>query len=185
MGLTMVDAVGGSQQLQAQTGATVLLRPDNPVRAQGIGSADDVDQIPAAVAALPLAGVRIKEVAIEAVPGDLIVETQAVVTSTTSTWARQFGMHPGHEFGFAQTLAGQLLRGNAGDQAGLGVGQDVVAGLAIEVDRRLDLVEVKVGAHPGDLQGPVVARVDAGGFVVVPENAGAHGVVLNIRSTRV
>ncbi|MNZ62535.1 hypothetical protein D3C78_806600 [compost metagenome] len=94
-------------------------------------------------------------------------------------------MHPGHELGFAQTLAGQLGRGDTGDQASSRVWQDVVTGLAVEIDRGFDLVEIKIGAHTGDLQGPVISRIDTGGFVVVPENAGAHGVVLNIRSTRV
>ncbi|MMZ70534.1 hypothetical protein D1872_335970 [compost metagenome] len=56
--------------------------------------------------------------------------------------------------------------------------QDVFAGLPIEVDRLVDLVERMVGANSGHLQWAVVSRIDASGFVVVPENGG-HGRFLN------
>jgi len=49
------------------------------------------------------------------------------------------------------------------------MGQDIVAGLAVEVERRVDLIELLIGADTGNLQGPIPARVDAGGFVVVPD----------------
>ncbi|MNO07619.1 hypothetical protein D3C81_2298960 [compost metagenome] len=48
--------------------------------------------------------------------------------------------------------------------------QDVFAGLTIEVDRLVDLVERMVGANSGHLQWAVVSRIDASGFVVVPED---------------
>jgi hypothetical protein len=57
------------------------------------------------------------------------------------------------------------------------MGQDIVAEMAIQIDRRANLVEVDVGANTGDLEGAIAARVDAGGFIVVPKKSG-HGLFL-------
>ena len=58
--------------------------------------------------------------------------------------------------------------------------KDVVAGLTVEIERLVNLVQFKVSANAGHLYWPVTTRVDAGGFVVVPEDSG-HGVFLNSR----
>ncbi|MOA22132.1 hypothetical protein D3C78_1426720 [compost metagenome] len=92
-------------------------------------------------------------------------------------------MNPGHEIGFTQPLTGQPARGNPGDHARRRVRQDVVAGLAIEVDRLIDLIEVEIGSNTGHLQRSVAARCDASGFVVVPEDGG-HGLFLNLRPAK-
>ena len=147
-----------------------VLGPLDAFRAQGVGSANHVDQVPAAVTALPFAGIGVEEVAIQAVARHLIVEAQAVVTHPAGTRLRQLGMYPGDEFGLTQALLGQPARGDAGDQARRRMGQDVLAGLAIEIDRLVDFVERVVSANPGHLQRTVVARIDASGFVVVPED---------------
>ncbi|MNH26215.1 hypothetical protein D3C79_862520 [compost metagenome] len=154
------------------------MRPDDAFRAKGISSAYNIDQVPAAITALPLPGIRVEEVAVQAVAGNLVVETQGVVTGAAGPREGQLRVHPRHELGFAQALAGQLLGGDTRHQAGRRVRQDIVAGAAIKTDRLVDLIELEVGAHSGHLQRPVAARVDTGGFVVVPENARGHGDVL-------
>jgi hypothetical protein len=62
-----------------------------------------------------------------------------------------------------------LLRRDAGDQAGLRVGQEIIGGLAIQHDRIADLVQLGIGADRGELRRAVAARDGAKGFVVVPE----------------
>jgi hypothetical protein len=57
------------------------------------------------------------------------------------------------------------------------MGQNIVAGLAIEIDRRTDLIELEVRTDTGYLEGAITAWIDAGGFIVVPENGG-HGLFL-------
>ena len=169
-----MDAVGRGEAFELEADDALLLGPDDALRAQGIGGAHHIDEVPATVAALPLAGVGIEEVAVEAVARDLVVETQSVVARHAGTRLRQFGVQPGHEFGFAQAALFQASRGNAGDQAGGRVRQDVVTGPAIEVQRLTDLVKCFVRANASHLQWAVTARVDAGGFIVVPEDAGVH-----------
>ncbi|MNT57918.1 hypothetical protein D3C72_1953260 [compost metagenome] len=83
-----------------------------------------------------------------------------------------------HEIGFAQTVLGQLCRGNSGDCTSGRVRQDVFTGLAIEVDRFVYFIEIEIGTQPGHLQRAVAAGIDASGFVVVPEDGG-HRRFLN------
>jgi hypothetical protein len=64
-----------------------------------------------------------------------------------------------------------LLRRDAGDQAGLRVGQEIIGRLAIQHDRIADLVQLGVGADRGKLGRAVAARLGAEGFVVVPEKS--------------
>ncbi|MCY1429176.1 hypothetical protein D9M71_450830 [compost metagenome] len=185
VGLAVVDTVGGGQALQLEGHPPLGLRPLDPLRTQGVGGAQQVDQVPAAVAALPLAGIGIEEVAVQAVAGDLVVEAQAVVAGRAGAGADQFGVQTGHELGFTESLARQSSGVDAGDQAGHRVRQDVVAGLAIQVERLADLVERLVGTNAGHLQRPVATRVDAGGFVVVPEDACGHGKGSRIKAAAV
>jgi hypothetical protein len=51
------------------------------------------------------------------------------------------------------------------------VGQEVGRRLAIQHDRRADLVQVGIGADRGELGRAVAARLGAEGFVVVPEES--------------
>ncbi|MNF99489.1 hypothetical protein D3C84_823870 [compost metagenome] len=115
------------------------------------------------------------EVAVEAVAGDLVIEAQGVVAGAAGARQRQFAVYPVHELGFTQALLRQGAGQYSGDQTGGRVRQDIVAGLAVEVDRLVDLVERFVGADARHLQRSVATRVDSGGFVVVPEDAGCHG----------
>ncbi len=104
--MAMLDAIGLAQQLKAQTGAPILLGPLDAIGPQGARGSNDIDQVPAAVAALPFAGVRVEEVAVEAVAGDLVVETQRVVAGATGAGLCQLGVHPRHELGLAEALFG-------------------------------------------------------------------------------
>ncbi|MCY1377670.1 hypothetical protein D9M69_652540 [compost metagenome] len=124
---------------------------------------------------MPLAGIGVEKIAVQAIAGDFIVETQAVVTHAASARLDHFGMHASHELGLAQALVCQLAGGDARDQAGGRMRQDVVAGLTVDVQRHADFIEFFVGTNSGDLQRAVAARIDTGGFVVVPEQAGGHG----------
>ena len=75
----MLQAVRRGEHFQLQRQPAVQLRPLDALRAQGIGGTDHVDQVPAAIAALPLAGVGIEEVAVQAVARHFVVEAQGVV----------------------------------------------------------------------------------------------------------
>ncbi len=181
--LAMIEAIGRAEQFQAQADLSIHLGPLNALWPQRVRRTHGIDQVPATVAALPLAGIRVEEIAVQAVAGDFIVEAQAVVAGAAGAGAGQFGVHPGHEVTLGQAVPRQLRRADAGDQAGCGVRQDIVAGPAEQIDRRFDFIEVQIRAHPGHLQRPVAARIDTGGFVVVPEN-GAHGGRLPERGNR-
>src|SRR5690606_24987447 len=61
------------------------------------------------------------------------------------------------------------LRQDAGEQAGLGVGQVVGGWLAVMHHRLADLIELCIGADAGELRRPVAPGHAAKGFVVVPE----------------
>src|SRR5690606_27077820 len=53
--------------------------------------------------------------------------------------------------------------------------QDIFAEPAIEIQRLTNQIQLLVGAQTGHLQRPVAAWIDAGCFVVVPEDARSHG----------
>ena len=86
--LAVIDAVGLGQPLQLERYAPLLLRPFDAFGPQCVSSAYQIDQIPAAVAALPFARVRVEEVAIQTVTRHLIIEAQAVVSRTTGAGRR-------------------------------------------------------------------------------------------------
>ena len=178
VGLAVVDAVGLGEQFQAQADAAVLLRPDDAFRAQRIGGAHQVDQIPAAVAALPFAGIGVEEVAVQPVAGEFVVEAQRVVAGAAGARARQLCMQAGDEVGLVQTLLAQGARVDAGDQAGGRVGQDIVGRAAVQVDGVADDIQRFIRAQAGDLQRAIATRIGPGGFVVVPEDARGHGGLL-------
>ncbi|MNL23311.1 hypothetical protein D3C87_1446950 [compost metagenome] len=87
-------------------------------------------------------------------------------------------MNPRHEIGFTQTLLGQTTGRNTGDRARRRMRQDVVTGLAIEVDRLVYFIEIEVSTQPRHLQWAIATGVDARRFIVVPEDGG-HRRFLN------
>ena len=56
-----------------------------------------------------------------------------------------------------RTLQRQL-RQDAGEQAAFRVGQEVRRGLAVEHQRRVDLLQFGIGAQPGKLRRPIPPR---------------------------
>jgi len=174
----MFQPVGGTQALELERHPPVVFRPANSFRAQRIGGTHQIDQVPTAVAALPFACIRIVEIAVQAVAGHFVVETQAVVAGTAGSGSRQFPMQMMNELGLAHPLLLQNCRRDSRDQARGGMGKDVVAGSTVDVQRLADFLERLVGADTGNLQGAVAAGRYACGFEVVPEDAWSHGTVL-------
>ncbi len=173
--LQMLQTIGHAEPLQLERDATILLRPHQPFGAQRIGRAHQIDQVPAAVAALPFARIGIMEVAVQAVARYLIIEAQGVVAGAASARQRQLLMQQMDELGFAQPLAGERLGCDPGHQASGRMRQDVVTETAVDVQGLANLFQRLVGADAGDLQRPIAARGDASGFEVIPEDAGRHG----------
>ena len=83
-------------------------------------------------------------------------------------------MDRGEELGLDHAVGQRALRREAGDQASIGVRQDVVSRPAMEDQRRAEGVEVEVGAQAGELRGTIEPRVRAPGFVVVPVERGGE-----------
>ncbi len=150
-------------------------RPDDAVRAQRVAAAQHVEQVPASAVVLPLAGIRIDQVAPEQEARHLVVEADAVVADADRPRLRQFGFDRGGEFMLGDALGQAALRQDAGQQAGFGLGQVVRRRTAIQHPRAADLVQLGIGAHAGKLCRPVAARRTTEGFVVVPvETRAAH-----------
>jgi hypothetical protein len=176
------DAVGLGEVFELETGlaahlAALVPRPFDAVRAQRVGHAHHVEQIPAAALVLPLARVGIDEVAPEHEARDLVVEADGVVAHADGAGPGQLGLDAGGELVLGHALFQAELRRDAGDQAGLGAGQVVGCGLAVEHQRLADLVQIGIGADGCELRGTVAARVGAEGFVVVPEEGVHEGTV--------
>ena len=81
----------------------------------------------------------------------------------------------GRELIFRDAAFEAKLRRDAGDQAGLRVGQEVVGRLAIQHHRLADLVQLGVSADGGELCRTVAPDIGPEGFVVVPEKGVGHG----------
>src|SRR3546814_10307785 len=75
-----------------------------------------VEQVPARVAAAPLAFVGIAEVAEQAVADELVVEAQRVVAQGAGFRARHFLEDAGEGLGFGDPVAQRVLRRDAGDE---------------------------------------------------------------------
>ena len=173
----LLEPVGRGEVLQAKAWcAVVAQRPLDALRTQGVTHAREVDQVPARVAGFPFALIRIMEIAVQQMPRELVIETQGVVADPAGSRRGEFVVHDRRKLGFDATLALGKLRRDAGDQAGLGMRQDIGRGLAIKHDRIADDLQIEVCADTGELRGPVAARIGTGGLVVVPEERGCgHG----------
>ena len=178
VGALLGEPVRAGQVFQLEAGRAVLAgRPDDAFGPQRLAQAYQVDQVPARVAVFPLAAVRLVEVPVQHLPGELVVEAQRVVADPAGARRRQLFVHAGSEFGLADAFALGLLRRDAGDQAGVGVGRHLQRRLAVEHHRFADDLQFHVGADAGELQRPVAPRVGAGGLVVVPEE-GLHRAMI-------
>ena len=165
------QAVGGGEVLQPEAGAAAIgpLGPGDAFGAQRPGGAHQVEEVPAAAAVLPLAGVGVDQVAPEQVAGEFVVKPDGVVAHTDGAGLGQQALDAGGKRGLGLALGQAFLRGDAGDQAGVGVGQVVGSGLAIGHHRLADFIQLGVGADGRKLGRPVAPHVGAKGFVVVPD----------------
>ena len=170
MGLLMPQAVGARQVFELERRAAIFLdRPLNAIRAQRIDHAHHIQQIPAAAVVLPLARIGIDQIAPEQKTRHLIVKANRVVAHAHRARLAEGRLNLTRKHVFWHALLQRLLRGNAGDQAGLGAGQIVRRRLAVQHDGLAHLVEVHVGANRRKLRGTVITRIGTKGFVVVPE----------------
>src|SRR5476649_2480447 len=169
--------------LELEAGLAVLAqRPFDAFRAQCVGHSHHVQQIPAAALVLPFARVGIDQVAPEQVARDFIVETDGVVADAYRARLVKCLFDGLGELMLRHAQLQAVLRCDAGDQARLRVGQEMVGRLAIQHDGRADVIEVGVGADRGELGRAIAARLGAKGFVVVPkESLGGHKVAVRVR----
>ena len=170
------QAVGLAQVLELEAlRAVVLGGPDHAVRPQRIGQAHHVEQIPPAALVLPFACVGVDQVAPEHEARDLIVEPDGVVAHANGAGLGHLGLDAGRKLALGHAAFPGHLRRDAGDEAGLRIGQVVIGGFAVQHDRLADLVQLGIGADGGKLRRPVAPGVGAKGFVVVPEEGvGGH-----------
>ena len=169
VGGLVAQAIGLGEVLQLEGGAAVvMLGPLDAFGAQGPGGAHHVQQVPAAAAVLPFAGIGVDEVAPEQVTRDLVVKADGVVAHADGVRLGQFVFDGAGKRVLGHALLQAGLRQDAGEQAGFGFGQVVGRGRAVLHQRLADLVEVHIGAHAGELRGAVATRHLAEGFVVVP-----------------
>ncbi len=175
------QAVGRAQVLQLEARLAIVAGgPHDAVRAQRMHHAHDVEQVPAAAVVLPLARVRIDQVAPEQVARDFVVEADRVVADADRVGLAECGLDLARELVLGHAVFEAVLRQDAGDQARFRIGQKIIGRLAVQHDRLADLVEFSVGADRGELGRAVAARGRAKGFVVVPEEGmRAHVLLLS------
>jgi hypothetical protein len=89
--------------------------------------------------------------------------------------ARQLPFDPRGEVRLGQTFGLRLLRRDAGQQDGFGIGPPVARRPAGSDHRRTDLLQIQPGAQARELRRPVAARLRTEGLVVVPEEGGGVG----------
>ena len=165
----MGDAVGRRQVLQFEAGQAILAQgPLNTFRTQRPGGAQQVDNVPAGVAVLPLPGIGVVKIAIQGEAGYLVVEAQGVVAHAAGMGLRQLGVNAADKVTLRDPLGQRGQRADACDQAGLGMGQAVIGGSRVDHQRLANRVQVTVGAQPGELYRAIPGGVGAECLVVVP-----------------
>jgi len=172
--------LGQVLELEAGAAAIFALAPADALRAQRVHQPQRIQQVPARVAALPLAFVGVVEIAVEAVADEFVVEAQRVVTGTAGLRARHFIDDAGERRGLVHAVAQRILRRDAGNQGGDRRWQQVVGRLHEERDRLVDLLQRFVGADRGELGDPAAARVGAEGLQVVEQEAGGHVRIVGV-----
>ena len=132
VGAAVLDAIGGGESLQSEGGdAIVAGRPLDALGAQGMGRRRVSMRSQRELPFCHSRRIGVAQVAVEEVAGDLVVEADAVVADPAGPWATQFAGDVGGEFGLRQAAFGGHLGGEAGDQARLGLGQQVVGGAGV------------------------------------------------------
>jgi hypothetical protein len=113
------EPVGRREVFELEARRSVLAHgPGDALRTQGFAHAHEVDEVPAGVAVFPLAPVRLVEVAVKQVPGELVVEAQRVVADGAGARPGDLLVDGRGEVGLAQALSLGELGRDAGDQAG-------------------------------------------------------------------
>ena len=171
----MHQTVSLAQVFQLEAGlAIVALGPFDAFRAQRMRHAHHVEDVPAAAMVFPFARIRIDQVAPEQETRHFIVEADGVVADADGARLGKSRLDGGGEFMFRHAQRQALLRRDAGNQARLRIGQEIIGRLAIQHDGLADFVQFGIGADGSELGRTVAARLGAKGFVVVPKKS-CHG----------
>ncbi len=119
VGVFVADAISRSQLLQLEAAAVriLALRPDDSLGPEVAAGTHHVDDVPAGIAVLPLATVRVVEIAIEGMARHLIIEAQRIITHPAGARLRQLLVDAGDELVFRHSLLQRLLWCDPGDQA--------------------------------------------------------------------
>ena len=112
---------------------------------------------------------RLPQIGLEPDPLPPALHAQAVITGAAGARFHHLGMNQTAKFGLAHPLFTGILWRDAGQQAGDGVGQYIIGRRTKPLQRFTLDIEFCVGAQGGELGRPVQSRVDAEGFVVVPQ----------------
>ena len=172
----MHHAIGARQILQGETGfagvrAIVFGGPDDALGPQRIRHAHDIEQIPAAAVVLPLAAIRVDQVAPEHEARHFIIKPNGVVAHANGAGLGQQLLDLRGKSVLRQAVLQAMLRRDAGNQAGSGIRQIVIGGLAVKHHRLADFVQLGIGANAGKLRRPVAPGIEPEGFIVVPEKS--------------
>ncbi len=126
---------------QLEAGATVGMgRPVDAFGPQRICCTYHIENVPAPAIVLPLARIRIDQIAPEHEARDFIIKTDRVVTDADGAARGQRLFDDGRELVFRHATLQADLRRDAGDQAGLRVGQEIRRGPAVMHDRFADFI---------------------------------------------
>src|SRR6185437_11806152 len=132
--------------------ATVFMfGPLDALGAQRVSRAHHVEDVPAAAAVLPFARIGVDQVAPEQEARHFVVEAYRVVAHAYGFALRQFALDLRGEFEFRHAALEADLRRDAGDEAGLRIGEEIGGRLAIHHQRLADLVQFGIGADAGKL----------------------------------
>ena len=118
---------------------------------------------------MPLPRIRVDQVTPKHEARDFVVKPDGVVAHANRAGLAEGLLDLRRKLVFGQALFQAQLRRDTRDEARLGVGQEIVGGLAIQHERLADLVQRRIRANGRKLRGPVAPGVDAEGLVVVPE----------------
>ena len=176
VGVFVGNAVGLAERFKAEgDGAGFGSRPVDAFRPRGGAEPGHVDDVPARIAAAPFVFVGVKEVAVEQLPGEFVVEADVVVAGDAGSGPGEFFPDAADEFCLADALFERGLRRDAGNQAGHGVGQEIRRRAAIQHERLAHRFELLIGAQAGELGRPAPARVAAESLEIVPvDRISAH-----------
>src|SRR5690606_17477194 len=98
-----------------------------------------------------------------------------VIAQYTSTRYAHLGFNGTGKFGLGHPLAPCLLRCDTGDQARHRMWQGIIRGLAEQLHRLTDLIEIGISANGSELRRTITARVSPECLVIVPQESQRSG----------